>query len=246
MSKYILIIAYDGTNYCGWQVQPNGISIQGLIEKALFVILKEKISVIGSGRTDAGVHALAQVAHFSTSTSCDENKLLRALNGLLPEDIRIREVRRVKEDFHARYSVTSKTYYYFLSLNRYQLPWQYPYSYLVLKKIDLSLLKEAAKKFVGTHDFTSFANRRGSMAKPVKAMKRLDVIEKELIRLEFEADGFLYKMVRNIVGMLLDVASHKKPLNLIDDLFLLKDRRQAAEAAPPHGLFLANVTYRNL
>lgn len=246
MHKYKLTIAYDGTHYSGWQVQPNGISIQAKIQEALAIALKAPLTIVGSGRTDAGVHALGQVAHF-THEKVLENKLLASLNGLLPPDIRIKSIDEVDPSFHAQYSATAKTYRCHLYLERVLDPFKRLYTYQVHRKIDLQLLQKAADAFIGTHDFTSFANEAhaGSAAKdPVRTLKRLDIVPEEGgVQLELEADGFLYKMVRNIVGTLLEVASGKRALEDIERLFVAKDRRQAGMAAPPQGLFLIKVDY---
>lgn len=247
MRKYKLIISYDGTAYPGWQVQPQVVSIQALIQEALKTALREPISLTGCSRTDAGVHALGQTAHFTYASSFDLEKLLYSLNGLLPHDIRILRLEEVPQDFHARYSALGKVYHYHLCLEKTMDPFQRLYSLHVRKKIDLSLLQKAADCFLGTKDFTSFANDAGEGAaknKPVKTMKRLDVIpQKGGVRLEFEADGFLYKMVRTIVGTLLEAASENLPLEAIESIFQAKDRSAAGPAAPAHGLFLMSVHY---
>lgn len=245
--NYRLDIAYDGTNYSGWQIQPNAISIQELIQQALKTILKEEVFVIGSGRTDAGVHAKGQVAHFKCLQEIDLFRCLVSINGLLPKDIRVRQVRAVPLDFHAQRSAIGKTYWYHIYTERIHDPFRFRYSWQVYNMCNVDLLKEASKQFVGTHDFTSFANEshRGSAAiDPVRTIHSLNLVEEPGgIRLEFYADGFLYKMVRNIVGTLVEVASGKRDVEEIPALFAARDRRQAAQAAPPHGLFLMEVYY---
>jgi tRNA pseudouridine38-40 synthase len=246
--KYLLTISYDGTNYAGWQVQPNAVSIQSLIQQALETALRKPTPLTGSGRTDSGVHALGQTAHFTHESPIDKRKLLHSLNGLLPKDIRILAIQNVPDDFHARYSALSKIYRYRLALT--ENPFNRLYAYHLPYPIDLSLLKQAARHFLGEHDFTSFSNEahRGSAAKnPVRNLMRLDVIEdpKEII-LEFEANGFLYKMVRNITGTLLDIARGKLPLTSLPEIFAAKDRTKAAAAAPAHGLCLIKVLYPNI
>jgi tRNA pseudouridine38-40 synthase len=246
--KYKLTISYDGTQYSGWQVQTEKVlSIQSLIQKALELLLREKISLIGSGRTDAGVHALAQVAHFSTSSSFEDRKLLHSLNSILPKDIRIEKIESVDSHFHARYSALGKTYHYHLHLGPTLNPFQRLYALHIRYPLDIPLLKQAAKCFLGTHDFSSFANdaKRGSAAKnAIRTLYRLDIFqEKDSLRMEFEGTGFLYKMVRNIVGTLLEIARGKMKLEDLPHLFFSKDRRQAPQAAPALGLFLVKVNY---
>jgi tRNA pseudouridine38-40 synthase len=246
--KYQLTVAYDGTNYGGWQAQPNAVSIQSLIEQSLRTILRIPISVIGSGRTDAGVHALGQSAHFSTHSAIDTKKTLASLNHLLPAEIRILAIAPAPLDFHARYNAISKIYHYRLHLEKVPDPFKRHYAYHVPHSVDLDLLKEAASLLIGTHDFRSFANEanRGSAAKDaIRTLRRLDVIpEPGGVRLEFEGDGFLYKMVRNIVGTLLDVCSGKIAKDRIPVILAAKDRRVAGRTAPPHGLYLVEVNYQ--
>jgi len=247
--NYKLIIAYDGTAYSGWQVQPNAISIQEIIEKALHTLTHEKVRLIGSGRTDAGVHALAQVAHFKCTEELDLPPIFRALNGILPPDIRLLHIGSAPSTFHAQRSALRKIYHYHLSFEPVLMPFDrlYCYHFRNRGKVSFDLLQEAARLFVGTHDFSSFANSgdEGACRKnPIRTIYRLDVVPHEKgVRLEFEGNGFLYKMVRNIVGMLLNVASGKRSIDEIEMLFQAKDRRLAPQSAPAQGLFLVKVLY---
>lgn len=245
--KYKLLIAYDGTKYSGWQVQSNSSSIQSLIQTALSCALRKKTDVTGSGRTDRGVHALEQCAHFTFGEELDLPKLLHSLNGLLPSDIRVLSLSVVPPTFHARYSATGKIYRYHLHTGKVQSPFKRLYSYHLPYPINLELLTQAAKFFLGERDFTSFSHEahRGSAARGgVRHLRRLEIIAKEgELILEFEANGFLYKMVRNIVGTLLDVARGKLPIESIPAILAAKDRKKASATAPPHGLFLVKVIY---
>lgn len=245
----VLKIAYDGTHYHGWQIQPNGISIQEVLQNALKILLKCDTHITGSGRTDAGVHALEQTAHFHHDQPIDKRRLLKSLNALVPLDIRIMDLQTVHSSFHAQYDAISKIYRYHLYFDQVQNPFKRLYCWHVLEKIDRNLLLKAAQEFLGTHDFTSFANEahRGTASHdPVRNLMRLDVIDEPGgVFLEFEADGFLYKMVRNIVGMIFDVARGKRPMSDIAVVLAAKDRRQASPAAPPQGLFLVKVNYPN-
>lgn len=250
MFCYKLTLAYDGTNYSGWQIQPNASSIQEVLQDALASFLGgERISIIGSGRTDAGVHALNQTAHFKIGRKIEPRRLLLAFNGLLPRDIRIKNVEMVPLDFHAQYSAIGKEYHYYLYLDRVMDPFQRLYCWHLMRKLDLKQLSFAAALFVGKHDFTSFANEphAGAVSKnPVRTIHRLDICRTEGgIRLEFEGDGFLYKMVRNIVGTLVDAASGKTTLADVAAIFEARDRQRAGSAAPPCGLFLVRVYYPN-
>lgn len=247
MNHYKLIIAYDGTHYHGWQVQPNGITIQEVLQKQMAVTLRHEVQVTGSGRTDSGVHATGQTAHFHTENELDAGKFLNSINALIPNDIRVLSCTPVTSDFHSRYSATGKIYHYHLWLDRFQSPFHRLYSLHVREKIDLELLQKAAQLFLGTHDFAAFANESHTGVASydsIRTVRRLDLIPQEGgVRIEIEADGFLYKMVRNIVGTLIDCARGKLPIEEIPQIFESKDRRKAGKAAPPHGLFLHHVHY---
>ena len=247
MPKYKLTLAYDGSPFGGWQIQPNAVSIQSLVQAALSTILRQKVPIVGAGRTDAGVHAKGQVAHFTAIESISENKVLRSLNGLLPPEIRALSLERVPDSFHARYSASGKIYYYHLRMDPIVDPFNRLYSYHVPHKVDIQLMGQASLLCLGTHDFSSFANEAhsGAAAKnPIRTLTRLDIVpEKGGVRLEFEGDGFLYKMVRNLVGTLLDVGSGRISPISIETLLQSKDRRLAGRAAPAHGLFLVQVHY---
>lgn len=245
--KYKLILSYDGTHYSGWQIQNNAVTIQLLVQNALSTILRDAIAVIGSGRTDAGVHALAQTAHFSTLVQFEDFQLLASLNGLLPRDIRALHVEQVPLEFHARYSARAKIYRYHLQLSPTCNPFRRLYSLHLPYHLDLALLQAALSEFIGKRDFTSFSNEShcgGALRNPVRTLNRLQLFEEEGgIYLEFEADGFLYKMVRNITGTLIDVARGKLALESIPAIFAAKDRRRASPPAPAHGLFLVKAIY---
>jgi tRNA pseudouridine38-40 synthase len=246
--RYKLLISYDGSNYSGWQVQPNALSIQEVLEKAFFTLFHSPIKVIGSGRTDAGVHALGQVAHVSLDhLIMDEEKLLYSLNGILPHDIRIKSFHPTSPHFHARFDAKRKVYHYHLHCELFQDPSKRFYSYHVRYKLDIETLKKAISYFVGTHNFKAFANEntKGSAKhSPIKTIYAIHLVEERGgYRLEFEGSGFLYKMVRNIVGTLLECASGKLPPEEIPALFSSEDRRAIARSAPAHGLFLVRVDY---
>ncbi len=244
-AKYRMILAYDGTDYSGWQIQPNGPSIQGKIEESLAILLKQPVRVIGAGRTDAGVHALGQCAHFVCETVLKPEQLLYALNGMIPEAIRIKEIASTLPDFHAQISAQGKEYHYHLWLEKVIDPFvrrfRHHFSY---SDFSLPLLEEASQLFVGRHDFATFANVGGKVSTTIRTIRRLSILPQEGgVRLEFEGDGFLYKMVRNIVGTLLEIATGKKPLDSVQKLLEAKDRKVAGPAASPKGLFLMKVDY---
>ncbi len=243
--RYKLTIAYDGTHYCGWQVQANSQSIQSLIQQALQTALRHPLNLTGSGRTDAGVHARGQTAHFDTEVPLDPHRFRLSLNALLPHDIRILQIDPVPDLFHARYSAKRKIYHYHLHLDSIADPFARLYRTQIFSRLDLSLLKEATRLFLGTHDFISFANQKKTVPDDtIRTLYRLDAIDQPGgIRLEFEGDGFLYKMVRNITGTLLDIATHKLALSEIPAILASRDRKKAGQAAPPQGLFLMQVIY---
>ena len=246
-SKYKLTIAYDGSRFSGWQIQPNATSIQELIEAALKVALRQETPIVSAGRTDAGVHAKGQIAHFKAPPDTDLDLLFRSLNGILPHDIRVLKLEPVPSDFHARYSAISKEYHYHIHLNWALDPFSRHYVYHHPYPLDLSLMGKACSSFTGTHDFSSFANEasKGSAAKnPIRTLHRLEMHpEAGGIRLEFEGNGFLYKMVRNITGTLIHIGRGKLSIEELKLLFEAKDRRKASPAAPPQGLFLVKVNY---
>lgn len=246
-SRYKLIISYDGSPFCGWQVQGNGQSIQSQVQKALQTALRHPLDLTGSGRTDAGVHARGQTAHFDSPIHFDPARLRISLNALLPDEIRILQIEGAPADFHARYSAIGKIYHYHLHLDPVSDPFTRTYRHHVLGSFSLEKLRKGASYFIGTHDFTSFANLKESGTLPqdaVRTIKRLDVVEqKGGVRLEFEGNGFLYKMVRNITGTLLDIALGKFDPEKIPEIFAARDRRKAGQAAPAQGLFLMEVVY---
>lgn len=247
MRRIKLTLAYDGTHYCGWQVQPNGLSIQTLVQRALETILRHPIALTGSGRTDAGVHAEGQTAHFDTATLLCLSRLRISTNALLPPDIRLLEANEVPDEFHARYSAKGKIYHYHLQLARESNPTTRLYRTPIFGPFDRNALAKAALAFLGTHDFAAFANEayKGAAAKDsIRTLTRLDIVEEPGgLRLEFEGDGFLYKMVRNIVGTLIEVAKGQRSPEEISQLFIERDRKKAGPTAPPQGLFLMQVLY---
>lgn len=248
MYTYKMTIAYEGTRYSGWQIQHNADSIQQKILDALKILLKsDQVVLIGSGRTDAGVHALKQVAHFRHPTTIDSSRLLVSLNGMLPYDIRIQSIELVASNFHAQYSAQGKEYHYHIHLDPVMNPFKRLHCWHVRDKLDRTLLSAAAQLFIGTHDFTSFSNQahEGSASKdPIRTIYRLDICDEPGgIRLEFEGNGFLYKMVRNIVGTLVEIAREKRSIDEIPVIFAAMNRRLAGMAAPPQGLFLVHVNY---
>lgn len=239
--KFKITIAYDGTDYAGWQIQPNAPTIQETIEKVLTQIIQKTISITGSGRTDAGVHANGQVAHFIL----EEGSIsLKSLNGLLPRDIRIFSLEEASPTFHARFSAKEKTYLYHVTTDKVQSPFQRRYAHHNTFPLDLEKIFEALPHFIGTKNFTSFANELSPSRNPQKTLHELAFIKTETgFTLKFRGDGFLYKMVRNITGTLLDIGRGKLDAASLPSIFESKSRSFAGKTAPPHGLFLHEVLY---
>ncbi|NDD57673.1 MAG: tRNA pseudouridine(38-40) synthase TruA [Chlamydiae bacterium] len=247
MPRYKITIAYDGSLFGGWQSQCNSVCIQDILEKELSTLLRTPTKVHGSGRTDAGVHAMGQTAHFDSPAILNEQKIMYSLNCMLPQEVRIMALLLVDDHFHARFSAKGKIYHYHLHLDRVADPFKRKYSLHVRHKVNLEALRQAAFLLVGKHDFRSFANEphQGSASRDsVRALRRLQIVEEMGgVRLEFEGDGFLYKMVRNITGTLLEIASGKRSVENVLQILAAKDRRAAGKAAEPQGLFLIQVLY---
>ena len=247
MFLYKMILAYDGTPYGGWQVQRNTLSIQDLVQQKLAILLKKEIPLTGAGRTDAGVHARGQTAHFPSEHLLDIHRFIYSLNALLPPDIRVLELSEALPEFHARYSSRGKIYTYHLRLAPLQDPFRRLYSWHIPQPtFSLEKMKRGIEKILGTHDFKGFASEASqgiASYDSVRTLSRVELIEGEETLLIYEADGFLYKMVRNLTGTLVDIARGRLPLETIDLVFATGDRTKAGQAAPAHGLFLDKVLY---
>ena len=244
MRNVKLTIEYDGTNYCGWQKQNNEKTIQEEIEKAIYKAVGEVVEVIGSSRTDAGVHARKMVANFKTNATIPFDKFKYAINDKLPDDIAIIESEEVSEDFHARYDSKGKTYCYSI-INRQQKPAiGRNYVYHFKWDLDIEKMREACKYFIGKHDFKAFRSLGSSVKTTERTIKELYIeSEGEKINIFITADGFLYNMVRIIVGTLLKVGRGKIPVEDIEKIILLGDRKKAGPCVPAQGLFLEKVYY---
>ena len=240
-----LVIEYDGTDYLGWQVQPKGPTLQGALEEKLALITGERPRVTASGRTDAGAHALAQVAHFKTQSRLQVASIQKALNSLLPPDITIKKVEEVEEGFHARKHAKSKIYEYRVLNRDLRSPFLRRFAWHIPQKLDLERMKEATHCLLGEHDFSAFR----SVGSPTRTAVR-KVLKAEwkrgkdgLLRFEIEATGFLKQMVRAIVGTLVEVGRRKMTAQDFSGILDSKDRRKAGPTAPARGLFLREVKY---
>lgn len=243
-----MVLAYDGTNYAGWQVQEGQgwvMTVQGTVEKALSLITGEEgIRVTGAGRTDAGVHARGQVIHFDTESRIPINRFPVALNSVLPPDIRAYEAAEVAGDFHARYHAKEKTYRYTIDCGPVPDVFLRNYASYVPYQLNLPAMQEAAKAFLGTHDFRSFCASGSSVKNFVRTIRDLKICQSDfLIYVNITADGFLYNMVRIIVGTLLEVGRGKLPAGCIGELINAHDRSLAGPTAPAKGLCLEHVAY---
>ncbi len=235
-------IEYEGTNYSGWQKQEGVKTIQEEIERALSKITGEAVEIFGSGRTDAGVHALGQVASFNVQTTIPPERIRFALNQHLPEDIRILKSMEVDEGFHARFSARRKTYLYRIQMGEVRRPFERKISYYTKDHLDIQRMCEAAGYFIGEHDFSSFKSE-GSTAKDfVRTIYFLDVRQcDDMVEIEITGNGFLYNMVRIIAGTLVEIGRGKE--YDISAILAARDRKLAGPTAPAHGLFLKEVLY---
>lgn len=244
MKRIKLTIAYDGTNYCGWQVQPNGITVEEVVNKALKKLTGEDIQVIGASRTDSGVHALGNVAVFDTHTTIPPERISYALNQRLPEDIVIVKSEEVAEDFHPRYCDCSKTYEYHILNTRIPIPTKRLTNYFVSYDLDVEKMRKAAGYLIGEHDFVSFCNVRTDVEDTVRTVTELEILKDgEEITIRISGNGFLYNMVRIIVGTLIRVGRGFYEPEKVKEILEAKDRKAAGVTAPPHGLILAEIQY---
>ena len=242
--RVFLKIEYDGTNYCGWQIQPNGITVQEVLEKAISTLTGEDVSVTGSGRTDSGVHAEGQVAHFDTSSSIPAEKFTHALNGILPSDVKIRESYQVCDNLHARFSAKRKTYSYRVYTSEQPRPLKDRYFARVGYKLDVDKMNEASQKFVGKHDFGCFLASGSAVKDTVREIYSAEVksFGDEVI-FTVCGNGFLYNMVRIMMGTLVKVGIGKLSPEDIPSLLKSGNRTNAGVTMPPNGLTLVSVEY---
>ena len=242
--RYRIDFSYDGTNFNGYQVQPNLRTIQNELEKAVSYLNKQtETSVVSSGRTDKGVHAINQVAHFDLNIVNTIDKIKRGLNSNLPEDIHINKVTKVSDNFHARYSVKRKEYIYKINLGEYN-PIDRNYIFQYNKELDIELMKEAIKYFLGTHDFTSFVSSEDIRENKIRTIYKTDIKRhKDILEISFIGNGFMKYQVRNMVGLLIAVGEHKKDIKDIKMIIENKNRSQKFKTADACGLYLKKVWY---
>ncbi len=247
MRRVKLTVAYDGTAYAGWQVQPGERTIQSAMEEALARILQEPVRLRAAGRTDAGVHAREQAADFADSGKRDMETIVRGGNALLPGDIRILSAEEVSESFDARRHAAEKEYRYFLQLSRVASPFLSRYAWHIESPVDVDAVREALSPLVGEHDFTSFRGQGCTARTAVRTVFRAGVARHDaapgLHSIDIAGNGFLRHMVRNIVGTAVDAGKGKHPPERVAEILAARDRSEAGVTAPAHGLFLWRVSY---
>ena len=242
--RYFIHLAYDGTRYHGWQIQPNGISVEGEIELRLSTLLRQPIDIVGAGRTDAGVHARHMVAHFDFEDGCDTKQLCYRLNRMMPPDICIYKIEQVAEDMHARFSATSRTYHYYISTKRN--PFNRQYTWLCHYDLDFELMNQAAEILMEYKDFASFCKSHTDVKTTL-----CNIIEAKWIKdddegcyyFRIKANRFLRNMVRAVVGTLVEIGRHRLSLDDFRNVIEGKKRTMAGESMPANALFLESIEY---
>ena len=245
MRFFKCIVEYDGTKFSGWQRQKNTpMTIQEKIENALQLITKKFVKVSGASRTDAGVHAYGQVIAFALDINIPVERIPKALNGLLPDNIRVKDAEEVDASFHPRFQAKGKIYHYLIDNRKTQSVFRRNFAYFVPLALNIDKMKEAVEFLIGTHDFSSFRASGCSAKSPIRSLKNIVIVEDtDLVRLEFEGDGFLYNMVRILTGTLLYVGLGKiSPLE-VKQILESKDRTIAGPTVPSKGLYLIKVFY---
>jgi tRNA pseudouridine38-40 synthase len=244
LKRVRLIVSYDGTNYCGWQIQVNGTTVEEIINRELSRLLNEEVAVIGASRTDSGVHAIGNVAVFDTETKIPAEKISFALNQRLPDDIRIQKSEEVSHDFHPRYCNSTKTYEYKILNRRFPNPLNRLYTHFVYMPLNVEKMKKAAMYLVGEHDFASFCSAGSQVKTTVRIIYSLDIKkEDDIISIMISGNGFLYNMVRIIVGTLIKVGLGVYPPEHMEEILKSKDRYKAGPKAPAKGLTLIGIEY---
>ncbi len=242
--RYRIDFSYDGTHFNGYQCQPKLRTVQEELEKAVsYLNGQTPTTVYSSGRTDKGVHAMNQVAHFDLTLEIPLDKIKRGLNSNLPADIHVKKVTKVSNHFHARFSAKKKEYIYKINMGEYN-PLMRNYIYQYNRKLDMEKMKKAIKYFEGTHDFTSFVSSEDERENKVRTILKTNIQEKNhIIEIHFQADGFMKYQVRNMVGLLLTIGSGKKEVADVETILKQKDRTKSVKIAPAEGLYLNKVWY---
>jgi len=255
MKKIKLLLEYDGTTYQGWQIQKKGLSIQRILEDNILRATGKQSKVIGASRTDAGVHAIGQVAAFRTESRLDPETIKRALNALLPQDIRVLGASEVDDSFHPAHSAIRKSYFYIILNQREISAFLYRYTWAVKQTLDLNSMIQATQFLIGNQDFSSFMGTGSSIKNPIREIFSLNIerfeeidfmtahMKGKFIKIRIEADGFLRHMIRNITGTLVEIGRGRIPASDMEGILISRDRRLAGPSAPPKGLFLEKIVY---
>ena len=245
MKRIKLTVAYDGTAYCGWQIQPNGITIEEVLNRALSHLTGEEIRLIGASRTDAGVHARGNVAVFDTQSAIPPERFPHAVNPLLPEDIAVVGAEEVSPDWHPRYQTSVKTYEYHILNREFPDPLRRTDSWHVSFPLDIGKMRQAAEYLKGEHDFRSFCSIHTGVKTTVRTVCELDVEKNgDMVVIRIQGNGFLYNMVRIIAGTLVEVGRGFRAPEEVKDILEAQDRDRAGATAPPRGLVLSSIEYR--
>ena len=245
MKRILLTISYDGTAYHGWQVQPNSITVQEVLQTALCKLLGKNVGVTGCSRTDANVHAREFCCHFDCDDNIPDSAFLRGLNSILPNDISVKSCKTVNKDFHARYDAYGKTYVYRILNTNVKDSFLSRYTWNIEKKLDIEKMNSFCQKIIGTHDFYAFSSSGRTVEDTVRTVKECFVKrDGDIVSLQITANGFLYNMVRIIVGTAVDVSFGRIKIEDVEEIFSSKNRNLAGITAPPQGLFLEKVIYK--
>lgn len=244
MKRIKLIVSYDGTKYNGWQIQPNGVTVEEVLNQTLSKLLLEEINIIGASRTDSGVHALGNVAVFDTKTKIPPEKICYALNTYLPEDIVIQSSSEVDRTFHPRHCDSIKTYEYKILNTPHRRPLLRHHTYFVHQPLDLEVMNQAAAFLVGTHDFKSFCTVGAQVKDTIRTILSILVEKREdVVVIQVKGNGFLYNMVRILTGTLIQIGHHRIPPEQVKHMLEAKDRAAAGPTAPPEGLTLIGIEF---
>ena len=244
MKRMLLTISYDGSAYCGWQVQPNGITVQETLQNALLKLTGERTNVTGCSRTDAGVHAREFCCHIDCADSLPESAFLRGLSALLPSDIAVKDCTEVPRDFHARYNARGKTYAYYILNSKFKNPFLCRYTWRIERPLNIDKMNEFCTGIIGTHDFAAFSSSARSTEDTVRTVTECNVTRQgDTVVLRISANGFLYNMVRIITGTAVVVSDGRVRADIANTVFKEKKRSLLGETAPPQGLFLEKVLY---
>jgi tRNA pseudouridine38-40 synthase len=255
MRKIRILLEYDGTAYHGWQVQKDAVTVQGVLEEKVLRVTGEQTSVIGASRTDAGVHAFGQVATFRTASPLDAGTIKKALNAMLPQDIRVLASEEINDAFHPRDDALRKRYFYMVANQRVSSAFLFRYTWIVPQMLEISYMEEASRMLIGKHDFSAFMGTGSDIKDTAREVYSLDVkkldgvifmgvnLQGNFIRITAEANGFLRHMVRNIVGTLVEIGRGRIPVDRMKEILESRDRKHAGQTAPANGLFLERIDY---